>query len=33
MAYLLKAKKNIEEQDIHEFKIKKEKVSQLIACV
>lgn len=29
MAYLLKAKKNIEEQDINEFKIKKEKVRQL----
>ena len=27
MAYLLKAKKNIEEQDITEFKVKKEKVS------
>jgi len=26
MAYLLKAKQNIEEQDINEFKIKKEKV-------
>lgn len=26
MAYLLKAKKNIEEQDITEFKVKKEKV-------
>lgn len=29
MAYLLKAKKNIEEQDINEFKVKKEKVSDI----